>query len=590
MAGRFSVEAVFRAVDKVTRPVTRMQNRVSKFTRVASNGFRRLNRSVNKFSGSMKRAAQVTAVSSTIVAAGLFNILGAGADFEQAITNVGAVSMKTRAEIAPLEQMALNLGRTTKFTATEAAGAMEILAKAGFSVQQILKATPATLSAAAASGLEIAEVADHVSNVLKGMGLEMSEAARVADVLALASSKTNSTIGSLGESMRNVSATARQLNIPLEEVVAAVALLQDVGLDASVAGSAMNTMLTKMAAPTTGMQKKMRRLGISFKDAKGDMLPLSDVLGQLNTASDKVGGNFDKVAFLAELVGLRGQKAAANLADLFKEGKFEELIKALREAEGAADKMAGIRMDTVKGSVLLLGSAIDAVKVKISDMSSGPLKDLIDNTTKWVQANEALIATNIGGFILKTVNGFETIVKWMKRIGIALAVFVAFNTILKTLVATLTLVNLVMAANPLVLIVLAVLAAVAAFAALVIWIDEVSAGFDKMPAILRVLLSPLDLVVKAIKFIKDNVGVIGSAASSLGSFVGGGLESVGRFFGGDNITPPSIVSPQERTARSIEESKTTSSAEVTIRDQTGRAEVTRGTLGRGLMMEPSGAF
>src|SRR5690606_21107227 len=164
-------------------------------------------------------------------------------------------------------------------------------------------------------GLEMAEVSNHVSNVLKGMGLEASQATRVADVLALASARTNSSIGSLGESMKNVASTARQFNIPLEDVVAGVALLQDVGLDASVAGSAMNVMLTQMAAPTDSLKKKMQQWGVTFKDAKGNMLPFQDVLANISLAAQKAGGNMDQVAFIAELVGMRGEKAASNLSN-----------------------------------------------------------------------------------------------------------------------------------------------------------------------------------------------------------------------------------------------------------------------------------
>ncbi|GAG14859.1 unnamed protein product, partial [marine sediment metagenome] len=246
---------------------------------------------------------------------------------------------------------------------------------------------------------EIAEVANVVSNTLKGMRLETSEAARVSDVLALASARTNSTIGSLGESMKNAAATAATLGIPLEDVVASVALLQDVGLDASVAGSAFNVMLTKMAAPSGKITKIMRRLNLSFKDANGNMKSLPDVISEISTATKAMGGNFDQVAFLAELVGLRGQKAASNLAQLFESGKLKTLTAELRDATGVADQMAKIRMDTVQGSMLLLGSAVDAVQTKIFGLNEGPLNDLIKNMTKWVGANEDLIATKVGEFI-----------------------------------------------------------------------------------------------------------------------------------------------------------------------------------------------
>ena len=557
---RFSIESVFRAVDKVTAPVTRMQNRVNKFTRSAARGFNKANRAMDKFSTGLKRnAVGILAVGTAVAFLGA-NVLGAGADFEQAITNVGAVSLQTRDQIKPLEALAKQLGKTTKFTATQSAQAMEIMARAGFKMNEIIEATPAVLSAAAASGLEIAEVANHVSNVLKGMGLATSEAAKVADVLALASARTNSTIGTLGESMKNVSSTASQLNIPLEEVIASVALLQDVGLDASVAGSAMNVMLTKMAAPTSGMIKKMRRLGISFKDAKGNMKPLGDVIDQLNVASKKVGGNFDKVAFLAELVGLRGQKAAANLGKLFETGKLQKLTKELKNANGSAERMSKIRMNTVTGSMLLLGSAVDGVKIKISEMNEGPLKDTIDNFTKWVGVNEELIATNIGGFLAKVIENFDEIVTAIAGLGQGVLAIIGLSIALKAVAAVLGIINLVMAANP---IVLGILAAVAAVA---------------------LLSGALDPVLKIIKSIGGGISSAFKSVSSLGKLFGFGDHQQQVELG------PQMVSPQARVANSIEEKRQTSTATVTIKDETGKAKVTNGNLNNSINLESTGEF
>ena len=581
MAGRFSVEAVFKAVDRITAPISRMQNRVGKFTRSMEASLRRVNRSMGKLSQGIKKGAQIAAVSFAIMSAGISNIVLAGASFEQAITDVGAVGLQTRKQIEPLEKLALKLGATTKFTSTQAAQAMEVLAKAGFSTNAILEATPAVLSAAAASGLEIAEVANHVSNVLKGMGLATSDAARVSDVLALASARTNSSIGSLGESMKNISSTARELKIPLEEVVAGVALLQDVGLDASVAGSAFNTMLTKMAAPTTAMQKKMRRFGISFKDAKGDMLPFQKVIEQLSIASKKAGGNFDKVAFLAELVGLRGQKAASNLGTLFETGKLEKLIKELQNAEGVADKMAKLRMNTVQGSWTLLGSAVDAVKVKIFNLKSGPLKDLIDKMTKWVSANEDVIATKITDFLDTLIENMPLIVIWAERIGKALLVFWALAAVLKVAAVAMGIFNLVMAINPFVLLALGI-------AGIIIFIDDLIAGFERMPKIVQLAFAPIWGALKAIQLLKDGLGFIGGK-------LGGALFDL---FGPDADdqataaeTQPQAVSPQDRIARTIEEHRTTSTAEVTLRADSGtNAEVTGGKLGSGLKLINSGEF
>lgn len=568
MAGRFSIEAVFRAVDRVTAPVTRMQNRVGKFTRSADRGFRRLNRTVNKFGRGIKRGAQVAVVAVGLLGTAMAATLGPGANFEQAIVNVGAVSLKTRDQIKELEVQALQLGRTTKFTATQSANAMEVLAKAGFTVNDILEATPAVLSAAAASGLEIAEVANVVSNVLKGMGLETSEAARVSDVLALASARTNSTIGSLGESMKNVAATARKLNIPLEEVVAGVALLQDVGLDASVAGSAFNVMLTKMAAPSSKITKIMRRLNLSFKDANGNMKALPDVIADINVASKAMGGNFDQVAFLAELVGLRGQKAASNLGDLFESGKAQTLTAELRKATGVADQMAAIRMDTVQGSMLLLGSAIDAVQVKIFGLNKGPLNDVIKNMTKWVGANEDLIATKVGEFIKSTVSGLVKFVKFIAENGDTILTvskgLLGLVVVLKAVSAALAIMTIAATANPFGIMVASVVALVAGVTALISLFGEFNEASEKaQPGRGR--------------------GVIGDDDDEGATAGTSRRRQRGR-------TGVQIISPADRVARSIDEQRTTTETEVTIRDETGRAEVTGGKLRRGVSLQATGGF
>jgi TP901 family phage tail tape measure protein len=560
MAGKFSIEAVFKAIDRVSAPVSKMQNRVGKFTRKMSRGLRTVNRQVDKLGRGLRRAATVGAASLLIITGAATNIVAAGADFEQAITNVGAVSLQTRDQIKPLEELALQLGRTTKFTATQSANAMEIMARAGFKTNEILTATPAILAAAAASGLEIAEVADVVSNSLKGMGLEAGEAARVADVLALASAKTNSTIGSLGESLKNVASTARQLNVPIESAVASVALLQDVGLDASVAGSAFNTMLTKMAAPTKGMQKKMKAFGISFKDAKGDMLPLGKVLQQLNVASKKVGGNFDKVAFLAELVGLRGQKAASNLGDLFKAGKLTKLTEELEKASGVAKKMADIRMDTLQGRFELLNSATEGLKITLTGLKSGVMSDIVTALTGWVSKIDEVINSN-KALATELIDGLMQAGRGLVGIfGLLLGKFIIMKTFLISMAvltqawtATLAVLKVTMAAFSL-------LMSVGPIGAIALLITLGALLISNWETIVSVISSTIDFIAAPFKDLINGIMAITGAASGL--------------FGGE--ASPEVVSPQARTARTIEESRQTSTAEVTIKDETGRAEMTGG--------------
>jgi TP901 family phage tail tape measure protein len=429
--GRFSISAVFKAVDEMTRPIGRIKSAVDSFAASSKKTLGELDGHFSAVASGFQGLAVAGAAAGTAIGYLGKSVLETGMDFEQQITNTAAVSLKTRDQIKDLEKEALRLGAETKFSATEAAEGMELMARAGATNQDILSGIGGILSAAAAEGIELAETAGHVSNALKGMGLEWSESARVADVLTLASAETNSSISSLGESLANVSATASQFNIPLEQAVASVALLQDVGLDASVAGSAFNTMLNSLAKPTDAVRAKMRKMGISFQDAKGDMLPLTDVFANLQKAADKAGGNMKVAAFFADLVGLRGQKAAANLQKLFKKGKVQELFVALEGAAGKAELMASIKMDTLRGDMDELSSAVDAVKISIYDAQSGPLRGLAQDTRAWVDANKDLVATKVTDFLKDTVTNLPAIWTWTKRIGVTVGTFYAISTAVK---------------------------------------------------------------------------------------------------------------------------------------------------------------
>ena len=427
MAGRFSIEAIFKAVDKMTAPIAKMQSRMERFTKTSEKGIKALDGAADKWLGSMKNIAVGAAAMGAAVSAGLALAAKPGMDFEQAITNVGAVSLMTRAQVADLEKEARRLGKTTKFSATEVAGGMELMGKAGFTNEQILATIGGALAAAAAEGAEFEEVAGIISNTLNGMGLEKNakDTQRVADVLTLASARTNSSITSLGESMKNLAPVAKQFKIPFESAVASVALLQDVGIDASEAGTSMATMLTKLATPTDNIRAKMRSLGVTFQDAKGNMLPLEKVFANFGVAAKKSGGNMKTAAFFAELVGLRGQRAALNMQTAFKSGKFDELMKELGDAAGKAQEMADLRMDTFGGDLTKLKNTANDLLITLFDMESGPLRGVVKSMTAWVDKNGELVASGFGDFVAMLRDNMEGIVTWGTRIAKVVAVLTA---------------------------------------------------------------------------------------------------------------------------------------------------------------------
>lgn len=597
MAGRFSVEAVFKAVDRVTAPVTRMQNRVGKLTRSMSRGFNKLNRSVGKFASSVKRGALAATAALVLSGAAMANVITTGAEFEQTLVNAaakfpGEIRRGTKA-FEQLEAAAKKTGSTTEFTASQAAKALNFLAMAGFNAESSVAALPGVVDLATVAQIDLATATDIASDTLGAFSLATKDPiqlaknlARVNDVLAKTSTTANTTIEAMFEAIKDGGPIAVTAGASIETFAALTGTLANAGIKGSKAGTTLKNMFVKLAAPVARGAKLLRRLGITTKDSNGDMRDIVDILDDLNGSLDGL-GTADRSGILE---GIFGKIPLAGVNVLLAAGSEElrKYRKRIIAASGANSEMASVMRDTLQGRLNALKSAVEGVKISIFSMTSGPLVDAIEKTTEWVRANEALIATNVGEFIAKIITNLPAIIEWVAWGAKAVVAFIAFVTVLKTLVGVLTIVNLLMVANPITLVVLAVIAAIAAFTTLVIWIDEVASAFGRMNPFVRALLAPLELVIRTIKFIKDAFkGGFGGAISKLAVSLGFDTDTSNTPSGN---TGPQVISPQERVARSIEEQRTTSTAEVTIRDESGRAEVTAGSLGSGLNLQPSGAF
>jgi TP901 family phage tail tape measure protein len=477
MAGRFSVEAVFKAIDRMSAPIAMMQKRMLKFTKSIEKDLGNLNKIGGSFVGGVNKAGAAMLVFGAASAAALAAAAKPGMEFEQQMADLGASFLKTRGEIGALEKEAMKLGAATKFSATEVAGAMEAMSKAGFDEEQTLKGIAGMTYAAAAAGEDLIETTANVASVMKGMGLAIEQSGKVADVLALASVKTASSIGSLAESLSKAGPVAKQFNIGLTDVTAMVASLQDAGIDASEAGSAVATMLTKLATPTDAMRAKMKKLGVSFEDAQGNMKKPAVVLGEFMKASKNAGGNMKQAAFFAEMLGLRGQKAGLLLKDAFASGKYAKLVEELEKAEGTAKKMADLRMNTLTGDLDVLTENVKGLGIELFSMSSGPLRDVAQAMTKWLDENKVKILQKIQDGVKWLVDNGPALLDWFRRIGTVVGVLYFVATAISACATAVELWTLALELNP---IVLFATLAVAALALIVGFWPEISAFFGKI--------------------------------------------------------------------------------------------------------------
>jgi TP901 family phage tail tape measure protein len=595
MAGRFSVETIFKAVDKLTAPVSRMQNSIGKFTRSASDGLGRLNRRFSKVSDGIKKVGRNMLIGAAVIGGAMTSVVATGAQFEQSIVNASAKFpegiKRGTAAFQALENAARKTGSTTEFTASQSAEALNFLAMAGFSAENSIAALPGVVDLATASALDLGTATDIASDSLGAFNLMTKDSQqlgrnlqRVNDVIAKTATSANTSVTDLFEAIKDGGPVATTAGASLETFAALAGTLANAGIKGSRAGTTLKNTFLSIAAPSNSAAKILKRLGVQTQDADGNMLDIVETLDSLNKALDGL-GTAERSAILE---GIFGKIPIAGVNVLLAAGtdQLNDYRRALEGAGGASAAMAEVMRDTLQGRLNSLKSAVEGVSISLFSMTNGPLVDAIEKTTEFVRANEQLIATNLGGFLAGVINNFELIVTRIKQIAIGLAVFYALNLVLQTFIGIMTAVNLVMALNPIGLIVLGVIALIAAFVGLVVYIDEISESFENMHPVIKFLLTPLHMMIKAIKYIKDNIGVISTAYDKVSGFFGSDDEADQV----DGRTGATMVTPQERIARSIEETRTTSSAEVTIKDESGRAAVTSGRLGDGINMIQSGGF
>ena len=228
-----------------------------------------------------------------------------------------------------LTEQSREMGRTTVHSATEAARGQAFLAQAGFEAHEVLEALPATLALATAGELDLASAADIASNVISGFRLETDQAARVADVLALAASKTNTSVSQLGAALAKAAPSAAAAGWSLEEVTAAIGKLSDAGIQGEEAGTALKTMMAKLAISGGPAERLLAKMGITVKDTAGKMLPLNDILAALAPHANDVG-------LQMELLGTRGGNAGLVLGAVAEDAAI--LTAELENAGGTAQR------------------------------------------------------------------------------------------------------------------------------------------------------------------------------------------------------------------------------------------------------------
>lgn len=379
---RLETNPAIELQDKLTSPLKKMESKVGSFAKTA-----------------IKRFTAIAAAGAVLVGGfGLKDTMSTFMDFEQGLSSVQAVSQATTEEMKLLKDEAKRLGAETEWSAVQITEAETLLAQAGFSVQENIAALPGLLDLASAGSIELAEATDIAAGTLKAFGLEADQAGHVADVLAVASSATNSDVTGLGESMKYVGPAAKAMGVDMEQATAALGMLANANIKGSQAGTTLRSALTRLAKPTKQSADMMKQLGFNAFDTEGKMLPMHEVIRNLEQST---AGLTDQQKANA-MATIFGQEAMSGMLALVEQGPdaLEELTNSLYDSQGAAKEMADTRLDNLAGQMTILKSAVEGMKIELGERLAPYAKEFVE----WLTPKIPIITEKIVELVDKAVD------------------------------------------------------------------------------------------------------------------------------------------------------------------------------------------
>ena len=386
------------------------------------------------------------------------------ANFESAMSKVGAISGASGKDLEALSDKAKEMGETTKFSASESAEALKYMAMAGWKTNDMLDGLEGIMNLAAASGENLGTTSDIVTDALTAFGLQAKDSSHFADVLAAASSNANTNVSMLGESFKYVAPVAGALGYSAEDTAVALGLMANSGIKASQAGTALRSALTRMVAKTGDAGLVMDQLGIEITNADGSMKDLSEVMDILR---DKMGGLSEEEQATAATT-IFGQEAMSGMLAIINAAPedYQKLSDAINNADGTAKEMADTMNDNLNGQMVLLKSQIEGVAIKLGNILMPAIKKVVDRISEWVDWFSKLSESQ-QTTILKIARIVAVIGPLLLIIGKVITVVSTAIKIINSIKKAITVLNTVFAANPILIVVAAIAALVAIF--VVLW-------------------------------------------------------------------------------------------------------------------------
>lgn len=400
------IDVIMRLTDQVTAPLTRIRSQMDA-TAKTSTRLGRTVQTVGKNIGSISSA--LMPVSAGLVAAGTMAAT-TFMDFDRVITGAGAKAGASAAELEKMRAAATQMGADFPVSATEVAQAMDALAASGFNANQTVALMPSILTSAVASGEGLAQTSQVVTSALNIWGMAQENvgqnAARVADVIQQAANASSLGLQDFSVALQYAGPPAAALNMNIEELSTALAVMKNNGIDASTIGSAMSNILMRLINPPKQAAEAIAQLGLQVKDANGNFVGFENVIGQMRIAMQ--GLNSTQRAELANTIA--GEQAYKGLLALINTApnEYKRLSNEINNAAGSSARQYEIMKNTLSGSVEDMKGSLEALAINFGSVLApsirqaaaaiGSIADAINAMSPEQKAMLADIAMGIVGF------------------------------------------------------------------------------------------------------------------------------------------------------------------------------------------------
>lgn len=328
-------------------------------------------------------ASGMTAAGLAVAAFGVAAVKMA-ADFDQQMSTVQANTGATSAQLGQLRAAAIEAGASTVYSATESAGAINELGKAGLSTSDILSGgLSGALNLAASDGMAVGDAAELMATTLKQFNLTGAESTQVADALAAGAGKAVGSAHDLGFALNQAGLVANSMGVSMQETTGTLAAFANAGMIGSDAGTSLKTMLQRLASPTDKAQTLMDELGINVYDANGKFIGLAGAAGQLQNGLSGLSQQ-ERNAALNTIFGADAVRAANVLYEEGAEG-IDGWTKAVSQSGYAAD-LAAKKNDNLKGDLENLGGSMESLMISVGEGAQGPLRKMVQGLDTLVDA------------------------------------------------------------------------------------------------------------------------------------------------------------------------------------------------------------